>query len=42
VRGGRPAGGVGRYAIVVVSKPQNRLLGTIVRQTEPLRFRDLL
>jgi len=40
--GPRPAGGVGRYAIVVVSKPQNRLLGTIVRQTEPLRFRDLL
>ena len=40
--GPTPAGGVGRYAIVVVSKPQNRLLGTVVRQTEPLRFRDLL
>jgi hypothetical protein len=33
-----PAGGVGHYAIVIVSKPQNRLLGTVVRLTQPLRF----
>jgi hypothetical protein len=33
-----PAGGVGHYAIVIVSKPQNHLLGTIVRLTQPLRF----
>jgi hypothetical protein len=33
-----PAGGVGRYAIVVVSKPQDKLIGTLVRLTQPLRF----
>jgi len=33
-----PAGGVGHYAIVIVSRPQNKLLGTLVRLTEPLRF----
>lgn len=33
-----PRGGVGRYAIVVVSEPQNRLLGTAVRSRQPLRF----
>ncbi len=33
-----PTGGVGHYAIVIVSKPQNRLLGTVVRLTQPLRF----
>jgi hypothetical protein len=33
-----PAGGVGHYAIVIVSKPQNHLLGTVIRSTQPLRF----
>jgi hypothetical protein len=33
-----PPGGVGHYAIVVVSKPQGRLVGTVVRLTQPLRF----
>jgi hypothetical protein len=33
-----PAGGVGHYAIVIVSRPQNHLLGTVVRATQPLRF----
>jgi len=33
-----PAGGRGRYAIVIVSKPQNKLVGTVIRQTQPLRF----
>lgn len=33
-----PADGVGHYAIVIVSKPQNHLLGTVVRATQPLRF----
>jgi len=33
-----PAGGIGHYAIVLVSKPQNKLLGTVVRRTQPLRF----
>jgi hypothetical protein len=32
------AGGVGHYAIVIVSKPQNHLIGTVVRVTQPLRF----
>jgi len=36
--GAPPAGGVGHYAIVIVSKPQNHLLGTVVRLTQPLRF----
>jgi hypothetical protein len=38
--GPAPAGGVGHYAIVIVSKPQNRLLGTVIRLTQPLRFGD--
>ena len=33
-------GGVGPIAIVIVSKPQNRLLGTVVRPTQPFRFGD--
>jgi hypothetical protein len=33
-----PAGGVGHYAIVIVSNPQDHLLGTVVRLTQPLRF----
>jgi hypothetical protein len=33
-----PPGGVGHFAIVIVAKPQNRLVGTVVRSTEPLRF----
>ena len=33
-----PTGGVGHYAIVIVSKPQGRLVGTVVRLTQPLRF----
>jgi len=33
-----PAGGAGHYAIVIVSQPQNHLLGTVVRLTQPLRF----
>ena len=33
-----PPGGVGHFAIVVVAKPQNRLVGTVVRSTQPLRF----
>lgn len=33
-----PKGGVGHYAVVVVAKPQNRLVGTVVRLKEPLRF----
>lgn len=36
--GPAPTGGVGHYAIVIVSKPQGRLLGTVLRQTQPLRF----
>jgi hypothetical protein len=31
-------GGTGHYAIVIVSKPQNHLVGTVVRLTQPLRF----
>ncbi len=37
-----PAGGVGHFAIVIVSKPQNKLLGTVLRLTQPLRFLDTL
>lgn len=37
-----PVSGVGHYAIVIVSKPQNRLLGTVVRLTQPLRFGHLV
>jgi len=42
----RPAGrvppsGVGHFAVVVVSSPQNVLLGTFVFEREPVRFRHL-
>jgi hypothetical protein len=33
-----PSGGVGHFAIVIVSKPQGHLVGTVVRLTQPLRF----
>jgi hypothetical protein len=33
-----PPGGVGHFAIVIVAKPQNHLVGTVVRSTQPLRF----
>jgi hypothetical protein len=33
-----PPGGVGHFAVVIVSKPQNHLVGTLVRVKEPLRF----
>jgi len=33
-----PKGGVGHFAVVIVSKPQNRVVGTVVRHKEPLRF----
>ena len=36
--GPAPVGGVGHYAIIIVSQPQNHLLGTVVRVTQPLRF----
>jgi hypothetical protein len=36
--GPAPPGGVGHYAIIIVSKPQNHLLGTVLRLTQPLRF----
>jgi hypothetical protein len=36
--GRAPQGGVGQFAIVIVSEPQKHLLGTVVRTTEPLRF----
>jgi len=42
----RPAGrvpstGVGHFAVVVVSSPQNKLLATVLLQSAPLRFRHL-
>lgn len=37
--GTAPAGGTGRYAIVVVQFPGNELLATFVRATEPFSFR---
>jgi len=42
----RPAGrvpstGVGHFAVVVVSNPQNELLATVLFLREPLRFRHL-
>ena len=42
----RPAGrvpesGTGRFAIVVISTPQNKLLATFVLEREPVRFRHL-
>jgi hypothetical protein len=36
-----PPSGVGHYAIVVVSTPQNVLLATFVLEKEPVRFRHL-
>jgi hypothetical protein len=33
--------GVGHFAIVVISTPQNKLLATFVLQKEPVRFRHL-
>ena len=36
-----PSSGVGHFAVVVVSSPQNVLLATIVLEREPLRFRHL-
>jgi hypothetical protein len=33
-----PAGGIGHYAIILVSKPQNKLLATVLRLTQPIRF----
>jgi len=39
--GHAPPGGVGRYAIVVVSRASNRLLATFVRATQPVRFRHM-
>lgn len=36
-----PASGVGHFAIVVVSTPQNDLLATFVLEKEPVRFRHL-
>jgi hypothetical protein len=33
-----PASGVGSYAVAVVSMPANRLIGTFVLESEPLRF----
>ena len=33
-----PASGTGRFAIVVISTPQNKLLGTFVLEREPVRF----
>jgi hypothetical protein len=37
--GPAPPGGVGRYAIVVVSRASNQLLATLVSATQPVRFR---
>ena len=37
--GATPATGKGRYAVVVVEYPGNVLLGTFIRNAEPLRFR---
>lgn len=39
--GRAPDEGVGRYAIVVISRTSNLLLGTFVRATLPVRFRHL-
>jgi hypothetical protein len=36
-----PASGVGHFAIVAVSTPQNKLLATFVLEKEPVRFRHL-
>ena len=39
--GRAPVGGVGRFAVVVVSRDTNRLLATFVRGTQPVRFRHM-
>lgn len=39
--GKAPPSGVGHFAIVVVSTPQNQLLATFVLEKEPVRFRHL-
>ncbi len=39
--GKMPSSGVGHFAIVVVSTPQNKLLATFVLANEPVRFRHL-
>jgi len=39
--GRAPASGVGHFAIVVVSNPQNVVLATFVLEREPVRFRHL-
>jgi len=39
--GAAPKGGVAHEALVIVSKPQNKLLGTVLRARKPVRFRDL-
>jgi hypothetical protein len=36
-----PPGGVGHFAVVVVSTPQNRLIATVLLEREPVRFRHL-
>jgi hypothetical protein len=36
--GRTPASGVGHFAIVVISTPQNKLLATFVLEKEPVRF----
>ncbi len=36
-----PNGGVGHFAIVVVSRSTNKLLGTFILASEPVRFRHL-
>jgi hypothetical protein len=39
--GNPPPGGVGTYAVVVVSSPGNLLLGTTLFRTVPVRFRHV-
>lgn len=39
--GKMPSSGVGHFAIVVVSTPQNQLLATFVLEKEPVHFRHL-
>jgi hypothetical protein len=39
--GKAPKSGVGHFAIVAVSTPQNELLATLVLEKEPVRFRHL-
>lgn len=39
--GTAPAGGVGTYAVAVVSSPGNLLLGTVIFRNVPVRFRHV-